>query len=225
MGRIVVTEFVSIDGVFEDPGGAENYEHGGWTFEYDGGDDFGKFKFDELMEAEAQLLGRLTYDEFVKHLAVREGSVRGQAQRRPEVRRLQHAHGSGVAEHDRALRRRSPAGREAQGRDERDDPRPRQRSAGRNVARRGPGRRAPADGLPDGARPGKAALPRRDRSAEAEARRVQADRSRTASRSTSTGEPTDSWRVLSSASVPSHLLSAPWRRNPRSREEVNPMDR
>jgi dihydrofolate reductase len=67
MGRIVVTEFVSIDGVFEDPGGAENYEHGGWTFEYEGGDDFGKFKFDELMESEAQLLGRRTYDEFVKH--------------------------------------------------------------------------------------------------------------------------------------------------------------
>jgi len=67
MGRIVVTEFVSVDGVFEDPGGAERYEHGGWTFEYDGGDDFGKFKFDELMESEAQLLGRRTYDEFVKH--------------------------------------------------------------------------------------------------------------------------------------------------------------
>ena len=67
MGRIVVTEFVSIDGVFEDPGGAENYEHGGWTFEYEGGDDFGKFKFDELMEAEAQLLGRRSYEEFAKH--------------------------------------------------------------------------------------------------------------------------------------------------------------
>ena len=67
MGRIVVTEFVSIDGVFEDPGGAESYEHGGWTFEYEGGDDFGKFKFDELMESEAQLLGRHTYDAFVQH--------------------------------------------------------------------------------------------------------------------------------------------------------------
>src|SRR5215510_240684 len=67
MGRIVVTEFVSVDGVFEDPGGAESYEHGGWTFEYEGGDDFGTFKFDELMASEAQLLGRRTYDEFVKH--------------------------------------------------------------------------------------------------------------------------------------------------------------
>jgi dihydrofolate reductase len=67
MGRIVVTEFVSVDGVFEDPGGAESYEHGGWTFEYEGGDDFGTFKMDELMASVAQLLGRRTYDEFVKH--------------------------------------------------------------------------------------------------------------------------------------------------------------
>ncbi len=35
MGRLVVTEFVSIDGLFEDPGGSENYEHGGRTFECD----------------------------------------------------------------------------------------------------------------------------------------------------------------------------------------------
>jgi len=39
MGALVVTEFVSIDGVFEDPGGAEGYEYGGWTFEYDRGED------------------------------------------------------------------------------------------------------------------------------------------------------------------------------------------
>ena len=64
MGKVVVTEFVSIDGVFEDPGGAEGYEHGGWTFEYGRGDDGDKFKLDELMEAEVQLLGRVTYDGF-----------------------------------------------------------------------------------------------------------------------------------------------------------------
>jgi dihydrofolate reductase len=43
MGKLVVTEFVSMDGVFEDPGGAEGYEHGGWTFEYDRGDEGNKF--------------------------------------------------------------------------------------------------------------------------------------------------------------------------------------
>jgi dihydrofolate reductase len=64
MGRIVVTEFVSLDGVMEDPGGSEEFEHGGWTFEFDRGSDGDKFKFDELLEAEAQLLGRVTYEGF-----------------------------------------------------------------------------------------------------------------------------------------------------------------
>jgi dihydrofolate reductase len=64
MGKIVVTEFVSLDGVMEDPGGAEGYRHGGWTFEIDRGEEGDKFKLDELIEAEAQLLGRVTYEGF-----------------------------------------------------------------------------------------------------------------------------------------------------------------
>jgi dihydrofolate reductase len=66
MGKLVVTEFVSVDGVFEDPGGSESYEHGGWTFEYDRGKDGDKFKLDELMDADALLLGRTTYDGFAE---------------------------------------------------------------------------------------------------------------------------------------------------------------
>src|SRR5205807_3434127 len=58
---------------FEDPGGAEDYEHGGWTFEYDRGDDGNKFKLDELMEAEVQLLGRVTYEGFAEARPSREG--------------------------------------------------------------------------------------------------------------------------------------------------------
>src|SRR5438067_531621 len=73
MGKLVVTEFVSIDGVFEDPGGSEDYEHGGWTFEYDRGDEGNKFKLDELMEAEVQLLGRVTYEGFAAAWPTREG--------------------------------------------------------------------------------------------------------------------------------------------------------
>src|SRR5947209_10915589 len=73
MGKLAVTEFVSIDGVFEDPGGAEDYEHGGWTFEYDRGEDGNKFKMDELMEAEVQLLGRRTYEGFAEAWPSREG--------------------------------------------------------------------------------------------------------------------------------------------------------
>ena len=74
MGKLVVTEFVSLDGVFEDPGGAETYEHGGWTFEYSRGEDGDKFKMDELMEADVQLLGRRTYDGFAAVWPSRDGS-------------------------------------------------------------------------------------------------------------------------------------------------------
>jgi len=66
MGRIVVTEFISLDGVIEDPGGAEDYEHGGWTFQFDAGPEFEKFKYEELQASDAQLLGRITYDGFAK---------------------------------------------------------------------------------------------------------------------------------------------------------------
>jgi dihydrofolate reductase len=64
MGKIVVTEFVSLDGVIEAPGGGEEFEHGGWTFEIERGAEGDKFKLDELVEADAQLLGRKTYEGF-----------------------------------------------------------------------------------------------------------------------------------------------------------------
>ena len=66
MGRIVVTEFVSLDGVIEAPGGGEEYRHAGWTFEIDRGADGDKFKLDELAAADAQLLGRRTYEGFAR---------------------------------------------------------------------------------------------------------------------------------------------------------------
>ena len=64
MGKIVVTEFISLDGVIEAPGGGEEYKHAGWTFEFDRGEDGDAFKLDEVLEAEAQLLGRRTYEGF-----------------------------------------------------------------------------------------------------------------------------------------------------------------
>jgi len=64
MGKIVVTEFISMDGVIQAPGGGEEYKHAGWTFEINRGDEGDRFKLDELMEAEAQLLGRVTYEGF-----------------------------------------------------------------------------------------------------------------------------------------------------------------
>ncbi len=64
MGKIVVTEFISLDGVVEDPGGSEDYSRGGWAFDFERGAEGDKFKLDELAEAEAQLLGRVTYEGF-----------------------------------------------------------------------------------------------------------------------------------------------------------------
>jgi dihydrofolate reductase len=73
MGQIVVTEFVSLDGVFEDPGGSESYKHGGWSFQIDRGDDGNKFKLDEAMESDALLLGRVTYQGFADAWPSRTG--------------------------------------------------------------------------------------------------------------------------------------------------------
>ena len=73
MGRIVVTEFVSLDGVMEDPGGSENSRHGGWSFEFDRGEEGDKFKLDETLAAEALLLGRVTYEGFAAAWPSREG--------------------------------------------------------------------------------------------------------------------------------------------------------
>jgi dihydrofolate reductase len=64
MGKIVITEFVSLDGVIEAPGGGEDYEHQGWTFEVDRGAEGDKFKLDEAFASEALLLGRTTYEGF-----------------------------------------------------------------------------------------------------------------------------------------------------------------
>jgi dihydrofolate reductase len=63
MGRIVITEFVSVDGVMEAPGG-EDFKYKGWSFEFDRGADGNQFKLDETMASDALLLGRRTYEGF-----------------------------------------------------------------------------------------------------------------------------------------------------------------
>jgi dihydrofolate reductase len=65
MGRVVVSEFISLDGVMEDPGGAEGFKHGGWSFKFNDPDGM-KFKLDETLAAGALLLGRVTYEGFAK---------------------------------------------------------------------------------------------------------------------------------------------------------------
>ena len=73
MGTIAVTEFISLDGVVEDPGGAEDFKYSGWTFEIDRGDEGNAFKLDETMATEALLLGRVTYEGFAEAWPSREG--------------------------------------------------------------------------------------------------------------------------------------------------------
>jgi dihydrofolate reductase len=72
VGRIVVTEFVSLDGVMEAPGG-EDFKYKGWSFEFDRGEEGDKFKLDETLESEALLLGRVTYQGFAAAWPSREG--------------------------------------------------------------------------------------------------------------------------------------------------------
>jgi dihydrofolate reductase len=73
VGRILVTEFVSLDGVMEAPGGGEDFKHAGWTFEINRGDEGDKFKLDETLSSEALLLGRVTYEGFAAAWPSREG--------------------------------------------------------------------------------------------------------------------------------------------------------
>ena len=73
MGRVVVSQFVTVDGVMEDPGGSEGMERGGWALQFDRGEDGDKFKLDEVMESSALLLGRKTYEGFAAAWPTREG--------------------------------------------------------------------------------------------------------------------------------------------------------
>jgi dihydrofolate reductase len=63
MGKLVVTEFITLDGIIDDPGGSEGTPHGGWSFRFPAPDGE-QFKFEELLAADVQLLGRVTYEGF-----------------------------------------------------------------------------------------------------------------------------------------------------------------
>ncbi len=73
MRRIVVSEFLTLDGVMQDPGGADGFDRGGWAFQFKRGPEGDKFKMDELMAADALLLGRVTYQGFAAAWPSRTG--------------------------------------------------------------------------------------------------------------------------------------------------------
>jgi dihydrofolate reductase len=64
--KVVVSEFVTLDGVMEDPGGAEGFARGGWAFQFERGPEGDKFKLDEVLASDALLLGRRTYQGFAE---------------------------------------------------------------------------------------------------------------------------------------------------------------
>jgi dihydrofolate reductase len=66
MSKLVVSEFVTLDGVMEDPGGSEGLDRGGWAFQFERGPEGDKFKLDEALAADALLLGRKTYEGFAE---------------------------------------------------------------------------------------------------------------------------------------------------------------
>jgi dihydrofolate reductase len=72
MGKLVVTEFVSLDGVMEAPGG-EDFKYEGWSFQFDRGEDGNQFKLDETLETDVLLIGRRTYESFARAWPSREG--------------------------------------------------------------------------------------------------------------------------------------------------------
>jgi dihydrofolate reductase len=73
MAKIVVSQFVSVDGVIEDPGGSEKWDRGGWAFKYERGPEGDQFKVDEVMASDALLLGRVTYEGFAEAWPSRSG--------------------------------------------------------------------------------------------------------------------------------------------------------
>ena len=72
MGKLVVTEFVSLDGVMQAPGG-EDFKYPGWSFDFDRGEDGNEFKLKETLETDVLLLGRVTYESFAGAWPSREG--------------------------------------------------------------------------------------------------------------------------------------------------------
>ena len=116
MGRIVVTEFMSLDGVVEDPGGAEDFKHSGWSFEISRGDEGDQFKLDETMSSEALLLGRVTYEGFAKAWPSREGEFADKFNTMPKYVVSSTLDGPRVEQLDRAEGRRRRGGRQADGR-------------------------------------------------------------------------------------------------------------
>ena len=72
MSKLIVTEFVTLDGVMEAPGGEPTHPHSGWVFDFMSPEQE-RYKLDEALEAESHLLGRVTYESFAAAWPERDG--------------------------------------------------------------------------------------------------------------------------------------------------------
>ena len=112
MRQLIVTEFVSLDGVMEAPGGEPGHPHSGWTFDYHDDEQI-KYKLDETLEAESLLLGRVTYEGFAAAWPERGGAFADKMNAMPK--HVVQADRSRVEQHDRHRRRRAGGCGEAEG--------------------------------------------------------------------------------------------------------------
>ena len=173
MSKIVVSEFITLDGVVEDPGGSESLERGGWAFQFERGPDGDKFKLDEVMASDALLLGRVTFEGFAAAWPTREGDFADKFNTMPKyvvsstLEDPEWNNSTVIGVDDIAGLQGQARGRH-----------PRQRL---RPARPGSGcarsrRRVPADGVPGRSRQREEALRRRRRPPAAERGRVAAGR-------------------------------------------------
>jgi hypothetical protein len=102
MGKVVITEFVSLDGVVEDPGGHEGFRHGGWSFEINRGEDGDRFRLDEALGTEALLMGRRDLRVPRRGVAIPGCQVGGQVEQHAQVRRVLDPRGSRLEQLDRS---------------------------------------------------------------------------------------------------------------------------
>ena len=72
MAQLIVTEFVTLDGVMEAPGGEPSHPHSGWVMDFVGEEQI-EYKMNEVLEAGSQLIGRVTYESFAGAWPQREG--------------------------------------------------------------------------------------------------------------------------------------------------------
>ena len=158
MRKLIVTEFVTLDGVMEAPGGEPTHPHSGWVFDYMGEEQMA-FKLQEVLEADAHLIGRVTYESFAGAWPERTGEFADKMNSMPKYVVTTTLDELELEQLDADPGRRGRGGGEAEAAGRRPDPRRRQPHARPHADGARPRRRVPADGLPGRPRLGQTALP------------------------------------------------------------------